>query len=151
MRSTRRLAAERPLVLLATLLLCNSACAAGSDASHPSASGAPVTTQAARPVIVVHAWKDFLTYWNGLSASQKSASPRSVRDAQKIYLDGDDGTVHRYFSTRGGGQELIALGDWLALPASAFDAVALPASPASMSRGGSGGRELCSVDGNATS
>ena len=59
-----------------------------------------------------------------MSASQKSASPRSVRDAQKIYLDGDDGTVHRYFSTRGGGQELIALGDWLALPASAFDAVA---------------------------
>jgi hypothetical protein len=114
MRFPRRFAAERTLVLIATLLLCNSACAAGSQASHSSASGAPVTTQGARPVIVVHAWKDFLTYWNGLSASQKSASPRSVHDAQKIYLDGDDGTVHRYFSTRGGGQELIALGDWLA-------------------------------------
>jgi hypothetical protein len=124
MRFSRRFAAERTLVLFATLLLCNSACAAGSDASHPSASGAPVTTQAARPVIVVHAWKDFLTYWNGLSAAQKSASPRSVHDAQKIYLDGDDGTVHRYFATRGGGQELIALGDWLALPVSAFDRVA---------------------------
>jgi hypothetical protein len=123
MRLTRRFAAERSIVLLAALLLSNSACAAGSDASHASPS-APVTTKASRPVIVVHAWKDFLTYWSGLSASQKSASPRSVHDAQKIYLDGDDGTVHRYFSTRGGGQELIALGDWLALPASAFDAVA---------------------------
>jgi len=126
MRLPRRLAAERSIVLFAALLLCSSAaCAAGSDASHSSSSSSmPIVTQAARPVIVVHAWKDFLTYWNGLSASQKSASPRSVSDAQKIYLDGDDGTVHRYFGTRGGGQELIALGDWLALPASAFDAVA---------------------------
>jgi hypothetical protein len=124
MRFSRRFAAERTLVLFAALLLCHSACAAGSDASRSSSLPASVATRAARPVIVVHAWKDFLTYWNGLSASQKSASPRSVRDAQKIYLDGDDGTVHRYFSTRGGGQELIALGDWLALPASAFDAVA---------------------------
>src|SRR5215510_11322812 len=101
---TRRFAAERSIVLLAALLLCNSACAAGSDASHSSSSSQPITTAAARPVIVVHAWKDFLTYWNGLSASQKSASPRSVRDAQKLYLDGDDGAVHRYFATRGGGQ-----------------------------------------------
>jgi hypothetical protein len=122
MRLTRRFAAERSLVLFAALLLANSACAAGSDAGHNAAAAS--TAKTARPVIVVHAWKDFLTYWNGLSASQKSASPRAVQDAQKVYLDGDDGTVHRYFATRGGGQELIALGDWLALPASAFDAVA---------------------------
>ena len=124
MRFSRRFAAERSILFLAALLLAAPACAAGSDARHAASSSMPVTTAAARPVIVVHAWKDFLTYWNGLSASQKSATPRSVHDAQKIYLDGDDGTVHRYFSTRGGGQELIALGDWLALPASAFDAVA---------------------------
>src|SRR5262249_7409725 len=49
---------------------------APSSASGASSSSAPIVTKGARPVIVVHAWKDFLTYWNGLSASQKSASPR---------------------------------------------------------------------------
>jgi hypothetical protein len=75
-------------------------------------------------VIVRHAWREFLGYWNGLAPEQKAASPRSAETAQRAYLPAGEGEVREFFRTRGGGQELISLGDWLALPAPAYDAVA---------------------------
>lgn len=110
------------LSLVAALLLGTSACHAAPKSSETTP--APAAVQVTRPVIVVHAWRDFLTYWSALSSSQKSASPRSADDAQRAYLNGDHQMVRDYFQQRGGGQVLISLGDWLALPVSAFDEVA---------------------------
>src|SRR5262245_3046505 len=70
---------------------------------------------------VVHAWRDFLRYWDSLPAEERKAASRSEKSAE-AYLQGGDGYVREYFAARGGGKEAIALGDFLALPAPLFEA-----------------------------
>lgn len=90
-----------------------------SDASPSATAGQPAP--GARPVRVVHAWRAFLSYWDALPAAEKKGA-RKAPTAEAKYLAAEP-LVREYFRARGGGDEKISLGDWVAVPRAAFDSV----------------------------
>jgi hypothetical protein len=113
-----------------------------ADAPAPAPAAAASVPGASRPVKMVHAWRDFLSYWNSLPAAEKSAASRDEK-AVEPYLSGGEGYVREYFAARGGGKESIALGDFLALPAPLFSTVeAALSDPANQSALEQGAQDL---------
>src|SRR5206468_2611533 len=63
-------------ILPLTLSCAPSRGAAEAPATAPAAVAAK---PAARPVRVIHAWRDFLSYWDSLPAEQKAAAERDEK------------------------------------------------------------------------
>jgi hypothetical protein len=95
---------------------------AGGDAPVAATPSPSTPAPAAHTVVTVHAWRDFTRYVQELTNAVPPHEELGRRAlAERAYL-GEE-YVREYFAVRGGGDFQIALGDWTALPLTAFGAV----------------------------
>jgi hypothetical protein len=88
----------------------------------PACSSAETESKGDRkPVLVVHAWKEFLEYRKALASADASKEGASYRVARSVFEKEGNRFLWGYFKRRGGGDSMFGLEEWSALPAPAYD------------------------------